>query len=42
MRRELVSSVLAIVALTVVLGVGYPLVVTGIARSRSTAAPTAR
>ena len=32
MRRELVRSILAILAITVVLGVGYPLVVTGVAQ----------
>jgi K+-transporting ATPase ATPase C chain len=32
MRRDLISSALAIVVLTVVLGVAYPLVVTGIAQ----------
>jgi K+-transporting ATPase ATPase C chain len=32
MRRDLISSVLAIVAITAVFGLGYPLVVTGIAQ----------
>jgi K+-transporting ATPase ATPase C chain len=32
MRRDLISSVLALVVLTLVLGVAYPLVVTGIAQ----------
>ena len=32
MRRDVISSVLAIFALTVVLGVGYPLVVTGVSQ----------
>jgi K+-transporting ATPase ATPase C chain len=32
MRRDLVTSVLAIVAITVVFGLGYPLVVTGISQ----------
>jgi K+-transporting ATPase ATPase C chain len=32
MRRDLVTSLLAILALTVVLGIGYPLVVTGVSQ----------
>jgi K+-transporting ATPase ATPase C chain len=32
MRRELVTSALAVVVLTIVLGVGYPLAMTGIAQ----------
>jgi K+-transporting ATPase ATPase C chain len=32
MRRDLVSSVLAVVAITVLFGLGYPLVVTGISQ----------
>jgi K+-transporting ATPase ATPase C chain len=32
MRRDVISSLLAILALTVVLGIGYPLVVTGVSQ----------
>lgn len=32
MKRDLISSVLAIVVLTVVLGIAYPLVITGVAK----------
>jgi len=49
LTRELRTSVLAIVAFTVLLGLAYPLAITGIAqvafrshRSRSSTRPTAR
>ena len=32
MRRELITSALAVIVLTVVLGLAYPLVVTGVAQ----------
>ena len=42
MRRDLLTSVLAIVAITVVFGLAYPLVVTGVSQVAFPGAPTAR